>query len=256
MGSCLCLRKSELIVENENEDDEASTASFEPTPYKWAVINPRPSLQRLLCRQQQHQTNQLASQEELNVGVHEYLNNHPFSVTHIPESYCLTCLDVLEAYSRNPESYALDASPNSVQQKQNQEEVSNQDKSTGISPQMVGSPAWSSSPQAAGQNERSCVEDQLSSSTFSHIFKSESTFSHITAEFGESDESSLCGSPRKPLLQEKMLYRENQPEPKIRIFSPKYGKLRCSQRLSKKFWASEQEALLQKSPTPQQRQSF
>jgi len=252
MGSCLCLRKSELIVET--EDDEASTPSFEPTPYKWAVINPRPSLQRLLCRQQQHQTNQLASQEELNVGVHEYLNNHPFNATHIPSSYSLTCLDVLEAYSRNPGSNALDASLSLVQQKQ--EKVNNTEKSTGISPQIVGSPAWSSSPQAAGPNERSCVEDQLSSSTFSHIFKSESTFSHITAEFGESDESSLCGSPRKPLLQEKMLYRENQPEPKIRIFSPKYGKLRCSQRLSKKFWASEQEALLQKSPTPQQRQSF
>jgi len=250
MGSCLCLRKSELIVENE---DAVTTTTFEPTPYKWAVINPRPSLTRLLLRQQQHQAKQLAQEGVLSAEISQQSNVYPLCPT-LPESrYSLTCLEVLEGCSRKPD--ILDSSLSFHQQKQ--ELVNTEVRSAGISPQMVGSPACSlSSPQRIGENERSPLEDQLSSSTFSQGFKSESTFSHITAEFGESDESSFYGSPQKPLLQEKLLHRAMKSEPRMRIFSPKYGRMRCSKRLPKKFWASEQEALLHKSPMLQQRQSF
>lgn len=248
MGSCLCLRKSELIVENEGA---VTTTTFEPTPYKWAVINPRPSLTRLLLRQQQHQAKPLALQGVLSAEISHQSNACP---TLIPESrYSLTCLEVLEGCTRTPDSPYTSLS--FAQQKQDL--VNTEINPTAISPQMVGSPGCClSSPQAGGENERSCLEDHPSSSTFSHVFKSESTFSHITALFGESDESSLYGSPQKPLLQEKLVHRVMKSEPKIRIFSPKYGRVRCSKRLPKKFWASEQETLLQKSPMLQQRQSF
>jgi len=253
MGSCLCLRKSELIVEDEAA---VTTTTFEPTPYKWAVINPRPSLTRLLLRQQQHQGKQLAQEGVLSVEISPQSTVYPLGPTPIPESHSLTCLEVLEGCSRDPDY--LDYSLSCDQQKQ--ELINTEVRSGRISPQMVGSPVCSiSSPQRGGENERSSLEDQLSSSTFSHGFKSESTFSHITAEFGESDESSLYGSPQKPLLQEIGHYQRArspmQAEPRRRIFSPKYG-IRCSKRLPKKLWASEQEMLLQKSPMFQQRQSF
>jgi len=245
MGSCLCLRKGELICEDEAD---VTTTTFEPTPYKWAVINPRPSLTRLLLRQQQHQTKQLALPGVLSAEISHQSNAYPLCPTLISEPrYSLTCLEVLEGCTRLPDSpYA------SFFDQQKQELVNSEINPAGSSPQMVGLPGCClSSP-----HERSCLEDHPSSSTFSHVFKSESTFSHITAEFGESDESSIYESPEKPLLQEKLVHRAMKSEPKIRIFSPKYGRMRCSKRLPKKFWASEQETLLQKSPILEKRQSF
>lgn len=246
MGSCLCLRISALIAENE----DVATVSFESAPpYKWAVINPRPSLGRLLRREHQHQVKQLAPKGEFNLDP-QHLSTHPSCAIPSTESHrSLTCLDVLEAYSRKSDD--LDTTMNFFEQKW----VSSQDKSASISPQVDGSPPCVSRLQRGDESEHSCLEDQRSS-LYSNIYKSESTFSHITAELGESDESSLCGSPQMPLLQEKLVHHASKLEPKICMFSPKYGKLRSSKRLSKKYWTSERETLLQKSLIPEQCRSF
>jgi len=243
MGACLCLRLGEHIIDKE---DDASFNTIESGPYKWAVINPRPSSARL-HRQQQHQIKQPVSQGLLIVD-----HQHPTNADHSTVYHgSLTCLEILELCSRNIND--LDSSPNYFQQK----ELCWHEKSNEIPLQIAGSPAACISTSEKGEeNERSCVDDQPSSSTFCHVFKSESTFSNITAELGDSDKSSLCGSPQEPLLEEKFTHRAKEPEPKFRMFNPKYSKLRILKRLSNKNCASEQETLLQKSPLPQQCQSF
>jgi len=230
MGSCLCLRLSEHVVDD--EDDAA--------PYKWAVINPRPSLARLRG-QQQCQTQQQVSERELIMDQYNPTGDHSTAYTR-----SLTCLEILEQCSRKSEDF--DSYLSHFQQK----EFCSREKSTGIPSQIVGSPVASIlTPHQGEGNERSCFDDQPLSSTLGHVFKSESTFSNITTELGESDKSSSCGSPKKPLVEKKYVHRANEQEPKFRKFSPKYSKLRISKQLPSKYCASEQETLLQKSPPEQ-----
>jgi len=242
MGACHCSRGSDHIVDKE---DDARVNIIESPPYRWAVINPRPSLARL-HRQQQHQIEQPVPQGTFFVDQQHPNTNHS-TVYH----RSLTCLEMLELCSRK--SHDLDSSLNFFQH----EELCSREKSIEIPSQIVGSPTGSiSTPQKSEEKERCCLDDQPSSSTFCHVFKSESTFSNITAELGESDKSSSCGSPQKPLLEEKFVHRANEPERKFRMFNPKYSKFRISKRFTNKYCASEQQTLLQKSPLPQQCQSF
>jgi len=242
MGTCNCLRVSEQIIDKE---DDVDFNTIESLPYKWAVINPRPSLAGL-HRQQQHQIEQPVPQGNLIVDQKHPTTNHS-TVYH----RSVTCLEMLEFCSK--ESHDLDSSLNFFQQKK----LCSYEKSTELPSQIAGSrAACISTPQKGEEEERTCLDDQPPSSTFCHVFKSESTFSNITAELGESDKSSLCGSPQKPQLKEKSLHCTNEPERKIRMFSPKYCKMRIAKRLANKYCASEQETLLQKSPLPQQYQSF
>jgi len=240
MGACHCSRLSKQIIAKE---DDASVNTIESRPFKWAVITPRPSVARL-HRQQQLQIEQLVPQGNFIVE-----QQHPTTDHSTVYHHSLTCLEMLEFCARK--SQDLDSSLNFFQQK----ELSSNAKSTEILSQIIGSPAaCTSTPQNGEQKERS--GDQLSSSTFCHVFKSESTSSNITAELGESDKSSSCGSPQKPLLKEKFLHRANGPESKFRVFRPKYSKMWISKRLSSKYCASEQETFLQKYPLHQQCQSF
>lgn len=244
MGSCLCCRKNKLIGDY---DDVVITKNLESTPYRWAVIKPRPSLSRLPHRQQQHQIKLLSLHDKPfeEIPEQQVCTTNPLCATLLPKSHSMTCLDVLEAYSRKSDE--LDPSLNFIEPKW----VSSWDEAGGISSHTRGLPAPISTQERVYENEPKCLQDQQSYSTFFDILKSEST----TAEVGLSDQSSLFGSPQKPLHQEKVVHRAIMPEPKTRIFSRRFGKYSVSKRLSNKYWASERETLLQRSSV-QQCQSF
>jgi len=237
MGSCICLRKSDLIVEN-----DVVVTALRHAPYKWAVINPRPSMARSIPRQQQEQARQCGLYQEI---LSKELSRPNSCPTTTEESYPLTCLEVLDSISQK--SDLLHTELKIVQQEQ--EDVTSQDRfADGVSMQF-GSPGSSfKSRSLLGGYDNDREERRLSS--FSHT-TTESFFSHGTAEFGESDESSRRGSPS--LLQPdvpaaKCSQFYIKPVTRKRLFSPRIRKLRCSHRLSKRYWANEKESLLQRSP--------
>jgi len=244
MGSCLCFRKCKLIGDH---DDVVIAKNFESAPCRWAVINPRPSLSRLLHRQQQHQIKFVPRHDEPfeEIRQEQLRKTHSLCATLLPKPRSMTCLDVLEAYSR--QSNELDSSLNFLEPKG----VSSKDKSAGISLDKDNPLACISTQERPDENEPDCLEDQRTSLTCFDIFKSDST-----VEVGLSDQSSLFGSLQKPPHQEKLVHCAIMQEPKTRMLSNKWGKFNISKRLSNKYWVSEQERLLQKSPTVQQYQAF
>merc|ERR1719419_1176910 len=128
MGSCICMNKSDLIFEN----DDVVTA-LRHTPYRWAVINPRPSVSRLILRQQQDQSKRYALHQD--VPYSELYES--FNICSQESHYPLTCLEVLDSIS-----VKSDTSLEVVQQEQ-EEEVKSTDNSIAGIPRQLGSPgSW------------------------------------------------------------------------------------------------------------------
>jgi len=178
MGSCFCMRKSNLIIEEQNIADE-----LKHKPYRWAVINPRPSGNSFAIYHEQAQPKQVALQR---VSSYFYLKSE--------SQYPWTCLDMLNL---SPKKFnELATTGQSTQQ--GQEVMSTKSiVETGVSLQNR-SPL--NSPKPLGEYWNKYLDD-ATGAAFSR--NKHSAFLDSIVVVGESD-SSPDGTPQKYLVKQNL----------------------------------------------------